>query len=83
MKYTVTQGPEMCFFQSKVEELEQRELEKESDQLDDASRLVETLRRQLAESEASNKNLQSYIDNLKRSYKATFGAFNNASDEEE
>ena len=40
----------------------------------DVESTLNDLKRRLAESEATNDNLKSYIDNLKKSYQTVFGA---------
>ena len=49
---------------------------RENEQLDDATVVVNALKRQLSESKANNQNLQAYIVKLKESYMSTFGSGN-------
>ena len=49
---------------------------RENEKLDDATVIENALKKQLAESEANNQNLQSYIVKLKESYMSTFGSGN-------
>ena len=43
----------------------------------DVESTLNDLKRRLAESEATNDNLKSYIDNLKKSYQTVFGGAGN------
>lgn len=65
-----------------VERLESDGLEREGRQIDDAAGVVAALRRQLADSEQQNKNMQAYIESLKQSYVSTFGSPAGTTDEE-
>ena len=45
----------------------------------DVESALNDLKRRLAESEATNDNLKTYIENLKKSYQTVFGAGNGTS----
>ena len=67
---------DLFFSLRKIDALDKREMLRENEQLDDATVVVNALKKQLAESEANNQNLQAYIVKLKESYMSTFGSGN-------
>ena len=57
----------------KLDEAEDRNLMRKSDDIAEATEVIKMLKKKLNESEEQKKILQDYIDNLKESYAAAFG----------
>lgn len=64
--------------QTRISQLEQEKSELKNAENSETRQLIGILQAQLSDSEAKNRQLQSYLSTLKESYMSTFGRKNSA-----